>query len=65
MNFCRYFAQIDEDLLIELLDIYGPDFDLFGYNSTKYFGIVQPSKVTYRYSSPTSVEPKHPSTVSI
>lgn len=42
--FSRYFSQLDEDLLFELLEIYGPDFDLFGYNSTKYFEFVQTTK---------------------
>lgn len=37
----RYFSQIDKQLLNELLNIYGPDFDLFDYDSTKYYGIVQ------------------------
>lgn len=31
-------------MLKDLLQIYGPDFDLFGYNSTKYFDIVKSSK---------------------
>lgn len=26
------------------MQIYGPDFDLFGYNSTKYFDIVKSNK---------------------
>lgn len=30
------------DTLNKLLEIYGPDFDLFGYDKTKYFDIVQP-----------------------
>ncbi|XP_063702327.1 carbohydrate sulfotransferase 11 [Culicoides brevitarsis] len=37
----KYFAQIDENLLREILEIYEPDFELFGYNSTKYFDLVQ------------------------
>lgn len=39
--FIRYFAQIDEKLLRDVLDIYEPDFELFGYNSTKYYYLVQ------------------------
>lgn len=31
-------------MLKDLLKIYGPDFDLFGYNSTKYFDIVKSDK---------------------
>lgn len=31
-------------MLKDLLQIYGPDFDLFGYNSTKYFDIVKSRK---------------------
>lgn len=37
----RYFAQLDTDLLQSLLVIYEPDFELFGYNSTKYHDLVQ------------------------
>ncbi|XP_039448671.1 carbohydrate sulfotransferase 11 [Culex pipiens pallens] len=37
----RYFAQIDEQLLTEVLEIYQLDFELFGYNSTKYYSYVQ------------------------
>ncbi|XP_052868370.1 carbohydrate sulfotransferase 11-like [Anopheles cruzii] len=37
----RYFAQIDEKLLTDVLEIYQLDFELFGYNSTKYYGYVQ------------------------
>lgn len=37
----RYFSQIDIETLNQLLDVYGPDFELFGYNSTKYMKIVQ------------------------
>lgn len=40
----RYFSQIDDILLAGLLDIYNADFDLFGYNSTKYFDIVKMNK---------------------
>lgn len=39
----RYFSKIDDAMLKDLLQIYGPDFDLFGYNSTKYFDIVKKS----------------------
>ncbi|XP_055591852.1 carbohydrate sulfotransferase 11-like [Uranotaenia lowii] len=37
----RYFSQIDEQLLTEVLEIYQLDFELFGYNSTKYYSYVQ------------------------
>uniref|UniRef100_A0A182QLS7 Carbohydrate sulfotransferase n=1 Tax=Anopheles farauti TaxID=69004 RepID=A0A182QLS7_9DIPT len=37
----RYFAQIDEKLLTDVLEIYQLDFELFGYNSTKYYSYVQ------------------------
>ncbi|XP_019565537.3 carbohydrate sulfotransferase 11 isoform X1 [Aedes albopictus] len=37
----RYFSQIDERLLTEVLEIYQLDFELFGYNSTKYYSYVQ------------------------
>jgi hypothetical protein len=40
----RYFSQIDEDLLKEILEIYQLDFDLFGYNSTEYINYVKPTK---------------------
>ncbi|XP_062547930.1 carbohydrate sulfotransferase 11 [Armigeres subalbatus] len=36
----RYFSQIDERLLTEVLEIYQLDFELFGYNSTKYYSYV-------------------------
>ncbi|XP_021702733.1 carbohydrate sulfotransferase 11 [Aedes aegypti] len=39
----RYFSQIDERLLTEVLEIYQLDFELFGYNSTKYYSYVQDS----------------------
>ncbi|XP_065085055.1 carbohydrate sulfotransferase 11 [Ochlerotatus camptorhynchus] len=39
----RYFSQIDERLLTEVLEIYQLDFELFGYNSTKYYSYVQES----------------------
>lgn len=39
----RYFSQMDSDTLTKLLAVYGADFDLFGYNSTKYYELVQPS----------------------
>ncbi|XP_055639200.1 carbohydrate sulfotransferase 11 [Toxorhynchites rutilus septentrionalis] len=39
----RYFSQIDEHLLTEVLEIYQLDFELFGYNSTKYYSFVQES----------------------
>lgn len=31
-------------MLNDLLKIFGADFDLFGYNSTKYFDIVKSTK---------------------
>lgn len=37
----RYFSQIDEELLQQILDIYQLDFDLFQYDSTKYAKMVQ------------------------
>ncbi|XP_058452085.1 carbohydrate sulfotransferase 11-like [Malaya genurostris] len=37
----RYFSQIDERLLTDVLEIYQLDFELFGYNSTKYYSYVQ------------------------
>lgn len=37
----RYFSQIDEDLLQQVLDIYQLDFDLFDYDSSKYNKMVQ------------------------
>lgn len=40
----RYYSQLDMSTLRDLLKIYGPDFDLFGYNSTKYFDIVKSDK---------------------
>lgn len=40
----KYFSKIDDTMLKDLLQIYGPDFDLFGYNSTKYFDLVKSSK---------------------
>ncbi|XP_031622900.1 carbohydrate sulfotransferase 11 [Contarinia nasturtii] len=40
----KYFSKLDDVMLRDLLKIYGPDFDLFGYNSTKYFDIVKSSK---------------------
>jgi chondroitin 4-sulfotransferase 11 len=37
----KYFSQIKEDLLRQLLEIYQLDFDLFNYDSSKYMQIVQ------------------------
>ncbi|CAG9799276.1 unnamed protein product [Chironomus riparius] len=37
----RYFSQIDRHLLEDILEIYQLDFDLFNYNSSKYWKIVQ------------------------
>lgn len=42
-EFPRYFSKLDDVVLKDLLKIYGADFDLFGYNSTKYFDIVKSS----------------------
>ncbi|XP_055295890.1 carbohydrate sulfotransferase 11 isoform X2 [Sitodiplosis mosellana] len=39
----KYFSKLDDVILTDLLKIYGADFDLFGYNSTKYFDIVKKS----------------------
>lgn len=39
----RYFSKLDDVMLKDLLKIYGADFELFGYNSTKYFDIVKKS----------------------
>lgn len=44
--FFRYFSQIDEDLLKQILEIYQLDFELFGYNSTVYYNYVKPSSTT-------------------
>lgn len=41
----RYFSKIDAKLLREVLDIYQIDFDLFGYDSSKYFKMVQQEKL--------------------
>jgi Sulfotransferase family len=42
IGFCsRYFSQIDEDLLQQILEIYQLDFDLFDYDSSKYAKMVQ------------------------
>jgi len=40
-NFFRYFSQIDRNLLKDILEIYQIDFDLFNYDSSKYWKIVQ------------------------
>jgi hypothetical protein len=37
----RYFAQIDTNLLKDILEIYQLDFDLFGYDSSRYVKYVQ------------------------
>jgi hypothetical protein len=42
--FHRYFSQIDVVLLNEILEIYQFDFDLFNYDSSKYFKLVQNPK---------------------
>lgn len=51
----KYFGQIDGNTLMDLLDVYGPDFELFGYNSTKYFDIVQPAAVAPSITSSSSI----------
>lgn len=43
LSICRYFAQLNSDQLHGLLAIYEPDFELFGYNSTKYRALVRPA----------------------
>lgn len=40
----RYFSQIDEDILKQIIDIYQLDFDLFDYDSSKYLKMVQKSE---------------------
>lgn len=40
----RYFSQIDEELLRQILEIYQLDFDLFDYDSSKYHQLVKKSK---------------------
>lgn len=37
----KYYSQIDENLLREILKIYQLDFDLFGYDSNFYFNVVK------------------------
>lgn len=39
--FPRYFSQIDEAILEQILEIYQLDFDLFNYDSSKYLKMVQ------------------------
>ncbi|XP_058826419.1 carbohydrate sulfotransferase 11 [Topomyia yanbarensis] len=39
----RYFSEIDVRLLTDVLEIYQLDFEMFGYNSTKYYSYVQES----------------------
>ncbi|GAB0092258.1 Carbohydrate sulfotransferase [Sergentomyia squamirostris] len=36
----KYFSQIDAQTLDQLLEIYEPDFELFGYNYTKYYELI-------------------------
>lgn len=40
----RYFSQIDESLLTQILEIYQLDFDLFDYDSSKYWKLVRKSE---------------------
>ncbi|CRK93608.1 CLUMA_CG007138, isoform A [Clunio marinus] len=40
----KYFSQIDENLLKQILEIYQLDFDLFNYDSTRYLKMVQKSE---------------------
>lgn len=42
-TFSRYFSQIDEDILKQIIEIYQLDFDLFNYDSSKYLTMVQKS----------------------
>jgi hypothetical protein len=37
----KYYGQLTEQQLKKLYDIYGVDFEMFGYNITKYYGIVK------------------------
>lgn len=39
----KYYGQLSEEQLRKLYDIYGVDFEMFGYNFTKYYTIVQKS----------------------
>ncbi|XP_055917632.1 carbohydrate sulfotransferase 11 [Eupeodes corollae] len=48
----RYFSQIDRQTLDAVLDIYRLDFELFGYDLTKYYDIVQPPSTTTPPYSP-------------
>lgn len=52
----RYFAQLDTELLQGLLVIYEPDFELFGYNSTKYHDLVQHTERPVTVGSTTTVQ---------
>uniref|UniRef100_A0A1B0D8W1 Carbohydrate sulfotransferase n=1 Tax=Phlebotomus papatasi TaxID=29031 RepID=A0A1B0D8W1_PHLPP len=36
----KYFGQIDAQTLDQILEIYEPDFELFGYNFTKYYELI-------------------------
>lgn len=38
---CRYFAELSVELLDDLMEIYGPDFKLFGYDATAYYDVVR------------------------
>lgn len=38
----KYFKQLDKQMLNDLLDIYGIDFEMFGYDSKMYFNFVKP-----------------------
>lgn len=37
----RYYSQLSEEQLKKLYNIYGLDFEMFGYNITKYYEIVK------------------------
>ncbi|CAD7078881.1 unnamed protein product [Hermetia illucens] len=42
----KYFSQVDRKTLDEIINIYRLDFELFNYNLTKYYDIVQPIPTT-------------------